>query len=117
MAPGEFQAGLDAVAAMAADPNVTAEQLLAMHGGGAAAMPQGAPAVAMDVVAPRAVAGQMAAAQGMQAATETSQIGIAFQQVSSEIVAAINAGTEVSKQMLGAINKIAEKKSTELAFQ
>jgi hypothetical protein len=59
----------------------------------------------------------MAAAQGMQAATETSQIGIAFQQVGSEIVAAINAGTEVSKQMLGAINKIAEKNSTELAFQ
>jgi len=120
MAPGEFQAGLDAVAAMAADPNVTAEQLLAMHGGGAAVVPQaigGAPAVAMDVVAPRAVAGQMAAAQGMQAATETSQIGIAFQQVGSEIVAAINAGTEVSKQMLGAINKIAEKNSTELAFQ
>jgi TP901 family phage tail tape measure protein len=120
MAPGEFQAGLDAVAAMAADPNVTAEQLLAMHGGGAAVVPQaigGAPAVAMDVVAPRAVAGQMAAAQGMQAATETSQIGIAFSQVGSEIVAAINAGTEVSKQMLGAINKIAEKNATELAFQ
>ena len=120
MAPGEFQAGLDAVAALAADPNVTAEQLLAMQGGGAAVMPQpvgGAQAVAMDVVAPRAAAGQMAAAQGVQAATETSQIGIAFQQVGSDIVAAINAGTEVSKQMLGAINKMAEKKSTELVFQ
>jgi TP901 family phage tail tape measure protein len=120
IAPGEFQAGLDAVRAAGADPNVTAEQLLAMHGGGAAVMPQpvgGAQAIAMDVVAPRAAAGQMAAAQGVQAATETSQIGIAFQQVGSDIVAAINAGTEVSKQMLGAINKMAEKKSTELAFQ
>ena len=75
------------------------------------------PAIAMDVVAPRAVAGQMAAAQGMQAATEASQIGIDFRQVGSEIVAAINAGTEVSKQMLGAITKIAEKKSPEFAFQ
>jgi TP901 family phage tail tape measure protein len=120
MAPGEFQAGLDAVAAMAADPNVTAEQLLAMQGGGAAVMPQaigGAPALAMDVVAPRAAAGQIAAAQGMQAATETSQIGIAFQQVGSDIVAAINAGTDVSKSMLGVLNKIADKKTTELAFQ
>lgn len=119
MAPGEFQAGLDAVAMAGADPNITAEQLLAMQGGGAA-MPQpigGAPAVAMDVVAPRAVAGQQAAAQGMQAATETSQIGIAFQQVGSEIVAAVNAGTEVSKSMLGVLNKIAEKKSPEFAFQ
>jgi hypothetical protein len=120
MAPGEFQASLDAVAAAAADPNVTAEQLLAMHGGGVPAMPQpigGAPAVAMDVVAPRAVAGQMAAANGMQAATETSQIGTAFREVGNEIVAAINAGTEVSKSMLGVLNRIAEKKSTELAFQ
>jgi TP901 family phage tail tape measure protein len=119
-APGDFQAGLDAVSIAGADPNVTAEQLLAMQGGGAALAPQpigGAPAIAMDVVAPRAAAGQMAAAQGMQAAAETSQIGIAFQQVGSEIVAAITAGTEVSKQMLGALNKIAEKKSTELAFQ
>jgi hypothetical protein len=71
----------------------------------------------MDVVAPRAAAGQMAAAQGMQAATETSQIGIAFQQVGSEIVAAVNAGTEVSKSMLGVLNKIAEQKSPEFAFQ
>ena len=77
----------------------------------------GPPAVAMDAVAPMAAAGQMAAAQGMQAATETSQIGTAFREVGSEIVAAINAGTEVSKQMLSAINKIAGKKSTELAFQ
>jgi hypothetical protein len=120
MAPGEFQAGLDAVAMAGADPNITAEQLLAMQGGGAGAMPQpigAAPAVAMDVVAPRAVAGQQAAAQGMQAATETSQIGITFQQVGSEIVAAVNAGTEVSKSMLGVLNKIAEKKSPEFAFQ
>ena len=120
MAPGDFQAGLDAVAAAAADPHVTAEQLLAMQGGGAPAMPRptgGPPAVAMDAVAPMAAAGQMAAAQGMQAATETSQIGTAFREVGSEIVAAINAGTEVSKQMLSAINKIAGKKSTELAFQ
>jgi TP901 family phage tail tape measure protein len=120
MAPGDFQAGLDAVAAAAADPNVTAEQLLAMHGGGAPAMPQpigGPPAVAMDVVAPRAAAGQQAAAQGMQAATETSQIGVVFKQVGSEIVAAVNAGTEVSKSMLGVLNKIAEKKAPEFAFQ
>jgi TP901 family phage tail tape measure protein len=118
--PGQFQAGLDAVAMAGADPNVTPEQLLAMQGAGAPAAGQplgAAPAVAMDVVAPRAAAGQMAAAQGVQAATETSQIGIAFAQVGSEIVAAINAGTEVSKQMLGAINKIAEKKPMELAFQ
>jgi TP901 family phage tail tape measure protein len=119
VAPGEFQAGLDAVAMAGADPNVTAEQLLAMQGGGAGAMPQplgGAPAIAMDVVAPRAAAGQQAAAQGMQAAAETSQIGIAFQQVGSEIVAAITAGTEVSKQMLSALTKIADKQPAEAVF-
>jgi hypothetical protein len=118
MAPGEFQAGLDAVAMAGADTSVTGEQLLAMQGGGVA-LPQpigGAPAIAMDVVAPRAVAGQQAAAKGMQAATETSQTGIDFRQVGSEIVAAINAGTEVSKQMLTAINQIAAKKSPELSF-
>jgi len=119
MAPGEFQAGLDAVAMAAADPNITAEQLLAMQGGGNAGMPQPigvAPAIAMDAVAPRAPGVQQAAAQGMQAATETSQIGIAFRQVGSEIVAAVNAGTEVSKSMLGVLNKIADKKSPELSF-
>jgi hypothetical protein len=119
MAPGEFQAGLDAVAMAAADPNITAEQLLAMQGGGNAGMPQPigvAPAIAMDAVAPRALGVQQAAAQGMQAATETSQIGIAFRQVGSEIVAAVNAGTEVSKSMLGVLNKIADKKSPELSF-
>jgi TP901 family phage tail tape measure protein len=120
MEPGQFQAGLDAVAMAGADPNVTAEQLLAMQGVGAPAAGQpllAAPALAMDVVAPRAAAGQMAAAQGVQAATETSQIGIAFKQIGSEIVAAVNAGTEVSKSMLGVLNKIAEKKPMELAFQ
>jgi TP901 family phage tail tape measure protein len=120
MAPVDFQAQLDAVAAAAADPNVTAEQLLAMQGGGAGAMPQpigGAPAVAMDAVAPRAPGVQQAAAQGMQAATETSQIGITFRQVGNEIVAAVNAGTEVSKSMLGVLNKIADKKAPEFAFQ
>jgi hypothetical protein len=119
MAPGEFQAGLDAVRAAGADPNVTAEQLLAMHGGGAAVMQQpigAAPAVAMDVVAPRAAAGQMAAAQGVQAATETSQIGIAFRQIGSEIVAAVNAGTEVSKSMLGVLTRIADRKPMEAVF-
>jgi len=119
VAPGEFQAGLDAVAMAGADPNVTAEQLLAMHGGGAGVMPQpigGAPAIAMDVVAPRAVAGQQAAAQGMQAATETSQIGIAFREVGNEIVAAISEGTSVSKSILSVLNKIADKKAPEAAF-
>jgi TP901 family phage tail tape measure protein len=119
--PGQFQAGLDAVAMAGADPNVTAEQLLAMQGAGAPAAGQpllaAPPAVAMEAVAPRAAAGQMAAAQGVQAATETSQIGIVFRQVGNEIVAAINAGTEVSKQILGAINKSGEKRPTELAFQ
>jgi TP901 family phage tail tape measure protein len=119
MAPGEFQAGLDAVAMAGADPNVTAEQLLAMQGVGAGVMPPpvgGAPAIAMDVVAPRAVAGQQAAAQGMQAATETSQIGIAFRQVGNEIVVAISEGTGVSKSILSVLNKIAERKSPEAAF-
>jgi len=108
--PAERQRKVDELAQVQSD-------LAALDAFRAAAGAGAAPAVAMDVVAPRAAAGQMAAAQGVQAATETSQIGIAFQQVGSEIVAAINAGTEVSKQMLGAINKIAEKKSTELAFQ
>jgi len=119
VAPGEFQAGLDAVALAGADPNVTAEQLLAMQGGGAAAMPQpfgSGPAIAMNVVAPRAAAGQMAIAQGMQTATETSQVGIAFQQFSSEMVAAVNANTEVSKSIFGVLNKIFDKKPTEAAF-
>jgi hypothetical protein len=80
-------------------------------------MAETVPAVAMDTVADRAPGVQMAAAAGTQAAVETSQIGITFTQVGSEIVAAVNAGTEVSKAMLAAINKIAEKKSTELAFQ
>lgn len=115
----DSQDRMDAFAQAGAD-RISADQLLAMQGGAAAAMPPpmgAAPAVAMDVVAPRAAAGQMAAAQGMQAATETSQIGIDFRQVGSEIVAAVNAGTEVSKQMLGTLNRIAEKKSPELAFQ
>jgi hypothetical protein len=120
---GFKNADQQAIASAAADPNMSAADLLEKialgefsktNQQGQMAVP---PAVAMDVVAPRAVAGQMAAAQGVQAATETSQIGIAFSQVGSDIVAAINAGTEVSKQMLGAITKIAEKKSTELAFQ
>lgn len=75
------------------------------------------PAVAMEALAPRAQAVQGAADKGMQTAMTASQTGIDFRQVGSEIVAAINAGTEVSKQMLGAINQIAAKKSTELAFQ
>jgi hypothetical protein len=48
---------------------------------------------------------------------EVSQTGIVFQQVGSEIVAAINAGTEISKSMLAALTKIADKKAPELAFQ
>jgi TP901 family phage tail tape measure protein len=75
------------------------------------------PAVAMEALAPRAQAVQGAADKGMQTAMTASQTGIDFRQVKSEIVAAINAGTEVSKQMLGAISQIAAKKSLELAFQ
>jgi TP901 family phage tail tape measure protein len=74
------------------------------------------PAVAMEALAPRATAVQGAADKGMQAAMTASQTGIDFRQVGSEIVAAINAGTEVSKQMLTAINQIAAKKSPELSF-
>jgi hypothetical protein len=119
MAPGEFQAGLDAVAIASADPNMTAEQLLAMHGGANAAMPQPigvAPAIAMDAVAARAPGVQQAAAQGMQSAMTASQTGIDFRQVGSEIVAAVNAGTEVSKSMLSVLNRIADKSSPELSF-
>jgi TP901 family phage tail tape measure protein len=86
-------------------------------GAGNMQMAPSQPSVAIEAIAPRAPGVQMAAAAGTQAAVETSQIGIAFTQVGSEIVAAVNAGTEVSKAMLAAINKIAEKKSTELAFQ
>jgi len=75
------------------------------------------PAVAMDAIAPRAPAVQVAAAQGVQAAMNASQTGIDFRQIGSEIVAAVNAGTEVSKSMLGVLTKIADKKTTELAFQ
>jgi hypothetical protein len=120
MAPGEFQAQLDAIALMAADPNSNAGDLLALGGNaamaGQAAQAAAPPAIAMDAVAPRAPGVQQAAAQGMQAAVETSQIGIAFQKVGSEIVAAITAGTEVSKQMLSALTKIADKKPTEAVF-
>jgi TP901 family phage tail tape measure protein len=118
VAPADLQAGLDAVAMAGADPNVSAEQMLGMFGGGAPAAPQmGAQqAVAMEAVAPRAAAGQQAAAQGVQAATDTSQIGVAFRQFSSEIVAAINAGTDVSKSMLDVLNKIADKKPVEASF-
>jgi TP901 family phage tail tape measure protein len=75
------------------------------------------PAIAMETVAPRAPAVQANAARGMETAIGAAQTGITFEQVGSQIVAAVNAGTEVSKQMLGALNKIAEKKPTELAFQ
>ena len=75
------------------------------------------PAVAMETVAPRAPAVQANAARGVEAAMGAAQTGITFAQIGSEIVAAVNAGTEVSKQMLGALNKIAEKKPSELAFQ
>ena len=75
------------------------------------------PAVAMDAIAPRAPSVQGAAAQGVQAAMNASQTGIDFRQIGSEIVAAVNAGTEVSRSMLGVLTKIADKKTTELAFQ
>jgi TP901 family phage tail tape measure protein len=75
------------------------------------------PAVAMEALAPRATAVQGAADRGMQSAMTASQTGIDFRQVGSEIVAAVNAGTEVSKSMLGVLNKIADKKAPELAFQ
>ena len=71
----------------------------------------------METVAPRAPAVQANAARGVEAAMGAAQTGITFAQIGSEIVAAVNAGTEVSKQMLGALNKIAEKKPSELAFQ
>jgi len=118
MAPGELQAGLDVAAMAATDPNTTAEQLLAMQGGGnAVPQPMGvAPAIAMDAVAARAPGVQQAAAQGMQAAMTASQTGIDFRQVGSEIVAAVNAGTEVSKSMLSVLNRIADKSSSELSF-
>ena len=74
------------------------------------------PAVAMDAVAPRAPQVQAVAAQGMQTATAASQTGVDFRQVGSEIVAAVNAVAEVNKSMLGVLNKIADKKSPELAF-
>jgi TP901 family phage tail tape measure protein len=74
------------------------------------------PAVAMEALAPRAMAVQGAADQGMQAAMTASQTGIDFRQVGSEIVAAVNAGTEVSKSMLGVLNRIAEKNAPELSF-
>jgi TP901 family phage tail tape measure protein len=74
------------------------------------------PAVAMEALAPRAAAMQGAADQGMQAAMTASQTGIDFRQVSSEIVAAVNAGTEVSKSMLSVLNRIADKSSPELSF-
>jgi hypothetical protein len=75
------------------------------------------PAIAMETVAPRAPAVQANAARGMETAIGAAQTGITFEQIGSEIVAAVNAGTEVSKQMLSALNKIADKKPTELAFQ
>jgi hypothetical protein len=75
------------------------------------------PAIAMETVAPRAPSVQANAAAGMETAIGAAQTGITFEQIGSEIVAAVNAGTEVSKQMLSALNKIAEKKSSELAFQ
>jgi TP901 family phage tail tape measure protein len=120
MAPGEFQAQLDAIALMAADPNSTAGDLLALGGNaamaGAATEQAAQPAVAMDAVAPRAPGVQRAAAQGIQAATETSQIGIAFRQIGSEIVAAISEGTGVSKSILSVLTKISEKRPTEAVF-
>jgi hypothetical protein len=120
MAPGEFQAQLDAIVLMAADPNSTAGDLLALGGNaamaGAATEQAAQPAVAMDAVAPRAPGVQRAAAQGIQAATETSQIGIAFRQIGSEIVAAISEGTGVSKSILSVLTKISEKRPTEAVF-
>jgi hypothetical protein len=119
-ADGEFQAALDAVALAAADPNVTAEQMLAMSAAGQFNQPPqlaAPPAVAMEAVAPRAPDVQASANQGMQTAINASQTGVDFRQVGSEIVAAINAGTEVSKSMLGVLNRIAEKSAPEFAFQ
>jgi hypothetical protein len=71
----------------------------------------------MEAVAPRAPDVQANANQGMQTAINASQTGVDFRQVGSEIVAAINAGTEVSKSMLGVLNRIAEKSAPEFAFQ
>jgi hypothetical protein len=120
MAFGEVKSQLDRLSSVAAEPNVNVEQLLARAGelsqSPSAPMASG-PAVAMDVVAPRAPAVQANAARGMETALTASQTGIDFRQVGSEIVAAVNAGTAVSRSMLGVLTKIAEKKSPELAFQ
>lgn len=120
MAPGEFQAALDRIAIAAADPNVDAGQLLAMGRempGAVQPIAQPPAGVAMDAVRPMAVPGQQAAAQGMQAAADQSQVGATFQRIGSEIVSAINAGTGVSKEILGVLNRIADKKAPELAYQ
>jgi hypothetical protein len=74
------------------------------------------PTVALDAVAPLAAGGQQAAERGMQTGMEASQIGVTLRQVGSEVVAAITAGTEVSKQMLAALTRIADKKPVEAVF-
>jgi len=118
--PGEFQAALDAVALAAADPNVTAEQLLAMSASGKfGPTPQLAapPAIAIDTVAPRAPEVQAVAAQGTQTAMANSGTGIDFRKIGSDIVEAVREGTNVSRSILGVLTGIAAKPRTEAVFQ
>jgi TP901 family phage tail tape measure protein len=120
---GFKNADQQAIASAAADSNMSAADLLEKIALGEFSKKnqQGQmvspPAVALDVVAPRAPDVQGNANQGMQTAINASQTGVDFRQVGSEIVAAINAGTEVSKSMLGVLNRIAEKSAPEFAFQ
>jgi TP901 family phage tail tape measure protein len=112
-----------AIAAASADSNMSAADLLEKIALGefsnSRMTPQLAapPAVAMETVAPRAPDIQANVTQGTATAVEASKTGVDFRQIGSEIVAAVNAGTEVSKLMLNVLTRIADKKTPGLAFQ
>lgn len=120
MDPEQFAAQLDAIEAAAANPDATAQDMLGFNPAVAVpaqvAAPVMAPGVAFDVVAPRAAAGQQAAAGGMQAAMDSAITGATLQAVGGQIVAAITEGTGVSRSILGVLNTIAAKRPAELAF-
>jgi hypothetical protein len=112
-----------AIAAAAADSNMSATDLLEKIALGEFSKsrftPQLAapPAIAIDTVAPRAPEVQAVAAQGTQTAMANSGTGIDFRQIGSDIVEAVREGTNVSRSILGVLTGIAAKPRTEAVFQ
>lgn len=93
--------------------DATERTALAVEGIANAAAP---PGVAMNAIAPMAPAAMAAVNGGQQVAAGATQNGVSFEAVGGKIVAAIEEGTAVSRQMLAKLGEIASAKPSELRF-